>query len=253
MSSPYIISVSRREDIPGHSNRIKWFLDRIKDGYVDISGFYQDYTISFEKTKLVVFWTKNPQPIIEHLDKIPFKYYFQYTLNNYPEYELNVPPLEDRINTFIDLSNKIGKERVIWRYDPIIDVPDVLDRIERIGDRLYPYTEKLVFSFIDPYKKLKNQFAALSDNQMMDIGHSLVEMNKKWGLELSTCSEAKSLEGISHNKCIDPILIERICGKQKWLNNKKDKSQRIDCGCISSGDIGSFKMCRHKCTYCYAC
>jgi len=253
--NPYIISASRREDIPGFENRINWLLDRIKDGYIDISGFYQDYRINFDKTKLIVFWTKNPQPLIDHLDKIPFKYYFQYSLNDYPEYELRVPPLQDRIDTFINLSKKIGKEKVIWRYDPIIidnkiKEQDLLKRIENIGNQLFPYTEKLVFSFIDPYKKLKDKFIALTNEQMINVGRSLVEMNKNWGLELSTCSEVSNLEGISHNKCIDPILIERICGKQRWLNDKKDKSQREACVCISSGDIGEFKTCRHFCDYC---
>lgn len=252
---PYIISASRREDIPAF--RIEFLLETIKKGYIDISGFYQDYTIHFDKTKLIVFWTKNPRPLMKHLDEIPFKYYFQFTLNNYPEYELNVPPLEERIETFIELSKKIGKKCVIWRFDPIIvndkiSENEILSRIENIGNQLYPYTEKLVFSFIDPYKKLKDQFFSLSEKQMMNIGQNLIEMNKKWNLELSTCSEAKDLDGITHNKCIDPVLIERICGKQRWLNDKKDKSQRPDCGCMTSGDIGSFRMCRHQCRYCYA-
>jgi len=253
--NPYIISASRREDIPAF--RTQWLLDRIKDGYVDISGFYQDYRINFDKTKLIVFWTKNPQPLIEHLDKIPFKYYFQYTLNDYPEYELKVPPLQDRINTFINLSKKIGKQKVIWRFDPIIindkiKEKDLLSRIENIGNQLFPYTEKLIFSFIDPYKKLKGKFIALTNEQIINIGKNLIELNKKWGLELSTCSEAKDLDGISHNSCIDPVLIEKICGKQRWINNKKDKNQRENCGCINSGDIGEFKMCRHFCQYCYS-
>jgi hypothetical protein len=251
---PYVISVSRREDVPAF--RTNWLLDRLKDGHVDMEGFYQDYQISFKKTKLAVFWTKNPRPLMQHLHEIPFQYYFQYTLNYYPEYELNVPQIADRIKTFIELSNIIGKEKVIWRFDPIIvddniKENDLLNRIKVIGDKLYPYTEKLVFSYIDPYDKLKGKFKEIPDDVKIRIAKKLLDFNKVWKLKLATCAEAIDLEGIEHNKCVDPELIERIVGKQRWLKGK-DKAQRTECGCIASGDIGSFRTCRHKCQYCYA-
>ena len=254
--NPYIISVSRREDIPAF--KPGWFIDRIKDGYVNMNSFYGEYQISFEKTKLAIFWTKNPKPLIKYLEDIPFDYYFQFTLNDYPEYEKNVPPLSDRIQTFIDLSNKIGKNKVIWRYDPIIinekiNQKDLLSRIKNIGDQIFPYTNKLVFSYIDPYKKLGNKFEEIDDDIKISTAKYLIDINKNWGLKLSTCAEIIDLEGISHNKCIDPDLIREICGNKKWINDKKDKSQRTACGCMTSGDIGTFKQCRHFCTYCYGC
>ena len=142
--TPYIISASRREDIPAF--RTEWFLEKLKEGKVIMSSSFTDYEISFEKTKLIVFWTKNPQPLIEHLDKIPYKYYFHFSLNDYPEYELNIPSLEERIKTFQELSDRIGKHKVIWRYDPIIvnqkiRSDEILSRIENIGNQLYNYTE----------------------------------------------------------------------------------------------------------------
>jgi len=103
--NPYIISASRREDIPAF--RSKWFLERLQEGKFSIQGFYQNYEVNLDKLKLIVFWTKNPQPLIEHLDEIPYDYYFQFTLNHYPEYELNVPELNKRIQTFKDLSNEL--------------------------------------------------------------------------------------------------------------------------------------------------
>ena len=255
MSSPYIISASRREDIPGHSNRIKWFLERLQEGKFSLQGFYQNYDVTLEKLKLIVFWTKNPQPLLEHLDEIPYEYYFQFSLNHYPEYELNVPSLDKRIQTFKDLSNKIGKEKVIWRFDPIIvnqyvTTEILLKRIEYIGNQLYPYTEKLVFSFIDPYKKLGNLFTEIDIDTKLKIAEELIKFNQNWNLKLATCAEGIELEGIEHNKCIDPELVKRICGEQKWISETKDKNQRLDCGCMTSSDIGSFKQCKHKCSYC---
>lgn len=253
--TPYIISASRREDIPAF--KADWLLERIKEGKVDMCNAYVNYEISFEKTKLMVFWTKNPRPLIEHLNKIPFKYYFQFTLNDYPEYELNIPSLDDRIKTFIELSNKIGAKKVIWRFDPIIvndkiSTTDIISRIERIGNQLHSYTEKLVFSFIDPYKKLGNQFNEIDYNIKLKITDEIININKKWNLELATCAEDIELAGIKHNKCIDSELIKRICGKQRWITGTKDNTQREACGCAKSGDIGSFKECEHKCIYCYA-
>lgn len=254
---PYIISVSRREDIPAH--RSEWFSKRVKEGGVRLVNNFSGmvYDVLFKKTKLAVFWTKNPRPMMKYLDDLPFKYYFQYTLNDYPEYEPNVPPLIERIKTFQELSEKIGKEKVIWRFDPIIvddniSVVDVLRRIQGIGDQIHPYTEKLVFSFIDPYKKLGYEFKEIPDDKKILIAKGILKLNEKWGLKLATCAEVINLDGIEHNKCIDPELIERICGKQRWLTGSKDKSQRLECGCIKSNDIGTFKTCQFKCRYCYA-
>ena len=254
---PYIISASRREDIPAF--RSEFLIKGLERGYIDMFNFYSNssYKIYFDKVKLAVFWSKNPRPLMKYLDELPFKYYFQFTLNDYPEYEHNVPPLDERIQTFIDLSNKIGKKKVIWRYDPLIidyqiSEDDLMNRIKNIGDQLYKYTEKLVFSYVDPYKKLGNEFKEIPDNIKISVANKLIELNKNWGLKLGTCAEKINLEGISHNKCIDPELIMEICGKQRWITDTKDKNQRTECGCSKSTDVGSFKCCKHKCLYCYA-
>ena len=186
---PYVISASRREDLP--SFRPEFLMTGIKNGYIDMINPWSSYKIYFNKVKLAVFWTKNPQPLIKYLDELPFKYYFQYSLNGYPEYELKVPPTIERIQTFKELSDKIGKERVIWRFDPIIITDKVtedvvLKRIEKIGNELYNYTEKLVFSYIDPYKKLGNEFKEIPDDAKIRVAKQLLEFNKKWNLKLAT-------------------------------------------------------------------
>ena len=118
--APVIISASRSTDIPAFFAR--WFMNRLAKGYcVWYNPFNQQpMYISFEKTKVVVFWTKNPKPIIEYLPELDRKgihYYFQYTLNDYEAegFEPNVPSIDERIETFKGLSTLIGKEKVIWR------------------------------------------------------------------------------------------------------------------------------------------
>lgn len=291
---PFVISASRSTDIPAFYSR--WLMNRLEKGYITwINPFNRkEQYVSFEETKIIVFWTKNPKPIIPYLkelDKKGIKYYFQFTLNDYEnEYlEPNVPKLDTRIETFIDLSNLIGKEKVIWRFDPLIlssriTIGNLISKIEKIGNRINQYTDKLVFSFadIESYKKVQSNLSKTNESyrefkqaEIDEFSEKIVELNKLWNLSLSTCAENIDLEkyNIEHNRCIDDELIYKI-GKDDpkildWLgfsnsmlslfgndysyNTKlKDKGQRKACGCIVSKDIGMYNTCNHLCTYCYA-
>ena len=169
---PVIVSASRETDLPRFY--ADWFLSRLGIGWCGWKNPFNGmlYKISFADMRMIVFWTKNPKPMLERLDEVEalgFKnYYFQFTLNDYDAERLepNVPPVAERIDTFKRLANKIGKERVIWRFDPLllsdkISVDLLLKRIDNIGQQLKEYTEKLVFSFVDiaSYKKVQKNLA----------------------------------------------------------------------------------------------
>ena len=157
--APVIISASRSTDIPAFY--ADWFIERWKKGYIRWKNPFNGVPlyVSFKNAQVVVFWTKNPNSIIKHLpfiEKHIKNFYFQYTLNDYDKegYEGNVPNIEYHIKKFIELSDKIGKDRVIWRFDPLIltdniDVDMLLERVKNIGDKLCNHTKKLVFSFAD--------------------------------------------------------------------------------------------------------
>ena len=157
--APVILSASRSTDIPAFY--AKWFFDRLAEGYCVWTNPFnqQKMYVSFKQCKVIVFWTKNPKPILPYLhelDERGIHYYFQVTLNDYEQegFEPNVPALEERIDTFHQLSGMIGHERVIWRFDPLICTSELtprmlLTRMEKIGNRLKGYTDKLVFSFVD--------------------------------------------------------------------------------------------------------
>lgn len=166
--APIIISASRSTDIPAFY--AKWFFNRLAKGYC---VWYNPFNrrkmyVSFERCKAIVFWTKNPKPILPYLhelDRRGIHYYFQFTLNDYVSegFEPNVPSVTQRVETFRELSEMIGKERVIWRFDPLIITPSItprvlLRRIWKIGNQLKGYTDKLVFSFVDvkAYRKVQN-------------------------------------------------------------------------------------------------
>lgn len=248
--APVIISASRSTDIPAFY--AKWFFNRLAKGYC---VWYNPFNrkpmyISFKNTKAIVFWTKNPKPILPYLhelDERGIHYYFQVTLNDYVSegFEPNVPSVENRVETFKRLSEMIGKEKVIWRFDPLIITPqitprDLLGRIWKIGNRLKGYTDKLVFSFVDvlAYKKVQSNLvketqsfnkdnvcsAEMTQEQRTEIVEGLVKLreawrNQGWGLTLATCAEDIDLEGygIEHNRCIDGELMKRIFAEDEEL------------------------------------
>ncbi len=249
-TAPVIISASRSTDIPAFY--AKWFINRLKAGYcVWYNPFNQrPMYISFENTKVVVFWTKDPEPMIEYLpelDKRGIHYYFQVTLNDYEceGLEPNVPALQHRIEVFRRLSEKIGKEKVIWRFDPLVLTEQLtprqlLAKIYHVGNHLKGYTDKLVFSFIDvkAYRKVQNNLvketsyftkdnvdtAEPEGDKRMELVAGLVKLrehwkNEGWNLTLATCAEAIDLEayGIEHNRCIDGELMERIFSEDREL------------------------------------
>lgn len=276
--NPVIVSASRATDIPAFYS--DWFVNRIKEGYLIKFNPYNNrpYKINFCDTKFIVFWTKNPEPIIKHLpffDSLGIRYYFQYTLNDYSRegYEKNVLPLKDRIETFKNLSDIIGKEKVVWRFDPLIlsgkiALKDLLLRIENTGDEISNYTKRLVISFFDNYKSVEKNLKkfGFSDirefekSEITEFATGLSSLNKKWNLGLSACSEDISLlkYKITKGRCIDSNLIREICSDDSFMlkyleeNSGKDKSQRPLCGCIPSTDTGQYNTCIHGCAYCYA-
>ena len=249
-TAPVIISASRSTDIPAFY--AKWFFNRLAKGYC---AWYNPFNqqkmyISFIKCKVIVFWTKNPQPIIPYLhilDEMGIHYYFQVTLNDYTkeEFEPNVPSVEERIETFKQLSDMVGKEKVIWRFDPLIITPtfgsrELLTRIWHVGNKLKGYTDKLVFSFVDvkAYRKVQNNLvketgfftkedvenAEANYAQRIEIVQGLKKIREAWheqgwDVEMATCAEDIDLEsyGIEHNRCIDGELMKRIFADDEEL------------------------------------
>ena len=249
-TAPVIISASRSTDIPAFY--AKWFFNRLAKGYC---AWYNPFNqqkmyISFKNCKVVVFWTKNPKPILPYLhelDERGIHYYFQVTLNDYVKegFEPNVSSVDDRVETFKKLSEKIGKERVIWRFDPLIITRnitprDLLTRIWHVGNKLKGYTDKLVFSFVDvkAYRKVQNNLvketmlftkddvenAEANHSQRMEIVQGLQKIrevwhDEGWNVEIATCAEDIDLEsyGIEHNRCIDGELMKRIFAEDEEL------------------------------------
>ncbi len=240
--APTIVSASRATDIPAFY--IDWFVDRVKAGYCIWKNPFngKESFVSFANTRFIVFWSKNPAPLIPYLHVLKetgIHCYVQFTLNDYEKEKLkpNVPTLTERIETFKKLSSFLGKNGVIWRFDPMlltdkIGIEELLEKVSGIASQLKDYTEKLVFSFADigSYSKVRRNLQAYSINyrewtesEMLEFACKLSKLNEsqRWGLKLATCGEKIDLRqfGILRNRCVDDEQIVRIAWQDERLMN----------------------------------
>lgn len=263
-----ILSVSRRTDIPNYY--ADWFLNRIKEGFLYVRNPVSPHQISKiplspELVDCIVFWTKNPEPMLARLDELAaYRYYFQFTLTGFGrDVEPNVPHKKNTmIPVFQRLSRKIGKERVIWRYDPIIFTdrytPEYhLKAFAQITRELQGCTSKCVISFVDTYTKNSKNLKALhayspGDKELAAFAKEIASITGNYEMKAAACAESIDLSpyGIEHNCCIDRKLIEQITGYK--IRAGKDKNQRKECGCMESIETGTYNTCKNGCLYCYA-
>ena len=263
-----ILSVSRRTDIPCYYS--DWFYNRIKEGFVYVRNPMNDHQISRislspKVVDCIVFWTKNPEKMLARMDELAaYQYYFQFTLTGYgTDMEPNVPHKKNHmIQVFRQLSGKIGADRVVWRYDPII-FSDIytpayhLRAFRQLAEALQGYTQKCIISFVDIYARNRTRMDTLhlQEPGSTEFHFFLSEISRiaaDHQMELATCAEKADLEayGIKHNSCIDKDMIEKILDCRIQVD--RDKSQRLECGCIESIDIGTYNTCLNGCIYCYA-
>lgn len=260
-----ILSASRRTDIPCYYTQ--WFMNRIRAGYVLTRNPMNHRQISRvplspDIVDCIVFWTKDAENMLPHLDELDvlgYQYYFQFTLTPYDmKIEQNLRQKSEIENTFITLSKRIGPERLVWRYDPIILNDDLTvkyhkTQFRRMCEKLSTYTDTVTISFVDMYKKLKTPLIrAISADEIADISQYIGVTATEFGLNAAACCEKDNLTkyGIKHSSCIDRERIEKIIGCP--LNIKADKNQREDCGCVESIDLGAYNTCINGCVYCYA-
>lgn len=264
-----IVSISRRTDLPALYP--DWLLNRLREGFVLVRQPYRPHRISRvelrpEKAECLVFWSKNPAPLLPRLEEIRrmgHRFYFQFTLNPYgPPLEAGLPPLADRLDTFRRLSETVGPERVVWRYDPVIfgagwDAPRHGAAFEKLAAALEGFSSRCIFSFLDWYPGMQGRMKGLAVQpdgvQRRHIAAAFAASARAHGFSLSTCCEPeedlRDLD-IGRAACIDPGLIEALLGCP--IRRRKDPGQRPGCGCVESVDIGAYGTCLNGCRYCYA-
>jgi hypothetical protein len=271
-----IISASRRTDIPAFF--APWFINRIRAGFCTVPNPFNNKHVStvsllVEDVEVIVIWTRNPRPLFPYLGELTqrgYKFYFQYTILDNPHpIDPGSPPLKSSIQTFKELSNLIGSDRVIWRYDPIVfssqtNISFHVKAYEKISSALSGFTHRSVISIMDRYAKADNrlkqlfgqgyQLMSAQDVQasLYQLVPSLVQIASRSQMEIVSCAEQIDLSvfGVRAGKCIDDNYIQKVFGLV--VESKKDSSQRKECGCVVSKDIGMYDSCLFGCQYCYA-
>jgi len=272
-----IISASRRTDIPAFYG--EWFVNRIREGFLYVrnpfnSRQFTRVDLSPRNVEVIVFWTKNPRPMMRYLDELDergYRYYFQFTLTGYPAVlEPFVPPPDLAVSCFRELSSRIGPDRVVWRFDPILisDITDeraILDTFGEIAGRIDGCTGRVVISFTHFYRSVTrnlNRVVKIAEVRFHDItgdeagmrglAGSMAGVAASHKMEIVSCATKLDFtgQGIGRGKCIDDGLIKRVFGIT--VPSVKDPYQREECGCVRSQDIGQYNTCAHDCVYCYA-
>jgi hypothetical protein len=269
-----IISASRRTDIPAFYAR--WFMNRIREGYCTVPNPFNPKQVSRislkpEDVDVIVFWTRFPGPLMSHLkelDERGYRYYFLYTLMNNPRVlEPKSPSYQKSLNTFRRLAQRIGSEKVVWRYDPIVFTPITdpnfhKETYQHIAEQLKGYTDRSIISMVDIYRKALKRLKLLAmkgipileppEENLDELMKSMAASAAMNGMEIQSCAEDPKLAfyGIQPGKCIDDELIRRVFGLD--TTHQKDFSQRSYCGCVASRDIGMYDTCLFGCRYCYA-
>lgn len=261
-----ILSVSRRTDIPRFY--FDWFINRLKEGYLLVRNPMNFHQVSHIKLSpqtidFIVFWTKDPAPMLNKLQFLePYPYYIQFTINAYDKLiEQNLPSKEKLIDTFKKLSEKIGPSRMVWRYSPVLltskYTPEFhLDFFAKLCESLRGSTEKCNLSFIDMYSKIERRMKILGItepdfDQKIYLSNEFKNIAEAHDINLGACGNL-DLEAAKIDKatCIDGNLIAKILNKK--INIKKDPNQRGDCYCMPSIDVGTYDTCLNGCEYCYA-
>jgi len=279
-----IISASRRTDIPAFYSR--WFINRIRDGYCLVPNPFNKHQINRisltpADVDVIVFWSRNPRPLfssLRELNEAGYRYYFQFTLLDYPAMiDRHSPSVFRSLDTFRELAEKIGPERVVWRYDPIVlsEITSFTfhtETYDRLSQALKGYTTRSVISFLDLYPKIRRRMAEIESQggrllpvaqtdqktnpevgeKIGDFVSRLAHIASANGIEIVSCAEKLDLQpyGVRPGKCIDDELIQKVFGLR--VSPVKDPGQRTKCGCVISKDIGMYDSCLFDCRYCYA-
>lgn len=259
-----ILFVSGRCDIPAFYT--PWFFHRLKEGYVDVRNPYDPHQISRifldeKNIDAILFCTKNPLPMLSRLDEIPFPYLFHITLTAYhKDIERHVPDKTKIIEGIKKLSEKIGKDKVIVRYDPILlsehyTIAYHIKAFEKLCSELQGYIDHVIISFVDMYKNTKKhadvmKLKEIKLDDMHTLGKHLGKIGKRYHIPVKTCAEEVDLSayGIEKGLCIDKEKMEKLVGYRL----RDGKGVRKECGCMETVDIGDYNCCGHECLYCYA-
>lgn len=245
-----------------------WLLRRFQEGYVLtrnplFPNKINRYELTPDKVDCVVFCSKNYRPILPRLREITdrFPTYFHYTITAYGrDIEPGVPSIQKSMDTLTELSQLVGRQRVAWRYDPVLlteayTVDRHLETFEQMASLLAPHIDRCIFSFVEMYKKLETnmpELIPLTEEDRDNLARGMGAIAAKYGVHLQTCGTNGdySRYGIHASGCMTLDILGAANGIS--FKTLKHKGMRQGCHCIESRDIGAYDTCLNGCKYCYA-
>lgn len=260
-----IINTGMRTDIPAFYS--DWFINRIEAGMVLVRNPYKKnelirYKLDPSVVDVISFCTKNPSPMLSKIDKLSeYRTYWHVTITPYEnDIEKNVPDKKSVLSSFKKLSEKIGRDAVTWRYDPIFinynySLDFHIESFNKFAKELSGYTNTVVISFVDLYPKtIRNcpEIREVSPLEKRIIAKTFVEIANKYKMRIKTCAEGNEFSsfGIDTSGCMTKEAIEKALSIS--LDIPKQQYKREGCRCLLSADIGEYNTCMHLCSYCYA-
>ena len=257
-----ILNVSGRCDIVAFYT--PWFMNRYKEGFVDVRNpFYPNLVsrINFLDVDLIVFCTKNPIPIIDHIKEIKIPIIFQVTITPYKKEIEKIKSKKEIIQAVQKLATIFDPEYIYIRYDPIFISPKYtldyhLKAFSKLTTLLEGSCKHIIVSFLDIYKNvLKNKdilnYQDFKEEDYKIIGRNFSKIAASHGMTVQTCFEERNLVeyGFLKADCLSPELAFKLTGKKypKWRARKGG-----NCNCCNMVDIGFYNSCLHMCKYCYA-
>ncbi len=260
-----IINTGMRTDIPAFYS--DWFANRLKAGFVLVRNPYNPrsvtrYRLCPDVVDLIGFCTKNPAPMFRYMDLLqPYGQYWFVTITPYGrEIEPHVPDKLKVLDSFKQLSERVGADRVAWRYDPVLTsdtwpAERHARAFEYMAKTLSGYTRTAVISFIDLYGKTRRNFPearAVKAEERLLLGKSFTETGRKYGMTIRPCGEGNELAqfGADCGGCMTAAVYESALHRR--LKIPAGQPARKECACYLGGDIGAYNTCGHLCRYCYA-
>jgi DNA repair photolyase len=267
----YIISVSRRTDIPAFFS--EWFINRLKDGFAYYKNpFRNEYVyVSLKSADIIgfVFWSKNFSPLLsklESIEKISKNLFFHFTITGLPnDIEINVPPPSETLKDLIYLAKRYSYKNVVWRFDPIcitnrITFQQHLNNFIYCAERLKGYIQNCYISFVHPYARVLKNFKKYTSHSLIFnttqerkyYSSILSQIAEQFGIKIFACCNDDIVSGnIMKGSCINLNTLADV-----WLLRNVPKVKiaptRTGCACTRSLDIGAYNTCHHGCIYCYA-
>jgi hypothetical protein len=257
-------------------------MERLEAGFTDVINPFNRSQVRRVSllpgdAEIFVFWTRDPRPILARageLEERGVRYYVMTTLTGYPAVlEPDMPAAERIIAAMGELAERLGPERVIWRYDPIVlsactDETFHGRNFRALAKALGASVRRVIVSLYDPYPAAERRLARLEKAGVLGMtplygaGGSLLPRTRElladlagtareMGMEIQSCAEGEELLslGIQPGACIDGELIRRLWGIE---TGGRDKNQRPLCRCAAAADIGDYGPCPAGCVYCYA-